>query len=173
MRRSLLLSGLLLAAACARKPAAPKGEVAYSPADGSFTAALPRGWRVNEAELGTRRAAFYGPPDGKAPYSELIGVYFYPSSGRWSDPADYAQAESAIGVATPVSRTEAAGVSALSFEVRRELPDPHLGVQRTTTREILVPARGGFFALIHSYPTDGPPPGPAFDAFVASFRLPR
>ena len=81
--RSILILSLILAAACTRSPR-PGEPVTYSPADGSFTAALPAGWRVDEAATGARRATFYGPPAGPAPFTQSLAVSFYGKGGRWS-----------------------------------------------------------------------------------------
>ncbi len=170
MKPAALAVGLLLGAACSRKPAPPPGGgVSYAAPGGRFAADLPPGWRVDEAADGDRLAAFFGPPDGPAPYTETIAVSFHPASGRWKSARQFLPAEAAGGLATAAVPVTVAGIASLETTVDRDFPDPHLGLQRTRTRAVLVPAPGGFFALENTRPA-GQAPSPAFDDFLASFK---
>jgi hypothetical protein len=166
MKRALLAASLLLGTACSRSP---EPSVSYRAPASRFSADLPRGWRVNEEVDDSRLAAFYGPPDGKTPYTQVIAVYFRPASGRWKSAREYLPAESAGGDATDPVETRVGGLPALELAVSRTAPDPHRGTVRTRTRAVLAQAKDGFYVLELTYP-DGAAPSPAFDAFLASFK---
>ena len=160
MKLVLLLS-LLLSPAC-RRPAASGGTVEYRAPDGSFTARLPPNWKADEAPGETRKAVFFGPPDGAQPFSQMMGVYFHAAP----DPA--ASARAFLSSETGAAPAPAAG-EALETVVEREVPDPHRGAQRTVTRTVAVPSAGGFFTLVHVYPA-GSRASASFDELVSTFK---
>lgn len=159
MRLLLLLAAL--AAACAKPPAS--APAAFSPADGSFEAVAPGNWRVDQEPGLTRKAAFFGPPDGPRAFSEMIRVALHPAQ----EPEAFRAARSPGG--PPLTETSAGGAKAWQFTREDEVPDPHGPARRMVTRTVLVPSPRGLFAVEHSWPADGRP-GPAFDEFLASFR---
>lgn len=170
MRLSAAVLAVLLGAACSRPAPAPGGAVLeYSAPDGSFASRLPGGWKVDDSPGVNRKAAFFGPPDGAKPFSQLIAVSFYPASGRYKDAADYLAAQAALGKAEPARDVRAAGLKAREMILRAKFTDVHSGVQPLVTRVIAVPVDGGFFALEHTWP-DGETPSPAFDGVVAAFK---
>jgi len=170
MIRRLAAVLMLCAAACSRPAPAPGGApVEYAAPDGSFTARLPGGWTVDDAPGENRKAAFFGPADGKKPFSELIAVSFYPAGGRYGGVDEYLAAQASHGSAAPPRDATVAGVKGVELIVRTVFPDVHSGPQPVVTRVLAVPAAGGFYALEHTWP-DGAAPSPAFDALVASFK---
>jgi hypothetical protein len=159
-----------LVAACSRSAPAPGGAVLeYAAPDGSFTSRLPGGWKVDDAPGVNRKAAFFGPPDGAKPFSQLIAVSFYPASGRYKDAGEYLAAQAALGRAEPAREVSAGGGKATEMILRAKFTDPHSGVQPLVTRVVAVPADGGFFALEHTWP-DGETPSAAFDGVLAAFK---
>ena len=164
-------AALLLCAAGCSKPAPPPGgaPVVYTAPDGSFSATLPGGWRMDDAPGKYRKAAFFGPPDGKKPFSELIAVSFYPAGGRYKGVEDYIAAQSALGRADPTREVPVGGVRSVELIVRTVFQDVHTGSQPQVTRVLAVPAAAGFFALEHTWP-DGAAPSTAFDNMVTSFK---
>lgn len=159
MKRLLLL--VALGGACAKPPAS--APVEFSPADGSFTARAPGHWRVDQTPGVTRKAVFYGPPEGARPYSEMIRVALHPAQ----TPQAYRGAHAAS--APPLNETTAGQTKAWEYRDEAEVPDPHGPTRRVITRTVLVPSTGGLYALEHSWPA-GAEPGKAFDEFLASFR---
>lgn len=159
MKRLLLLAAL--GAACAKSPAS--APVEFRPADGSFAVRAPGHWRVDQTAGLTRKAVFYGPPDGKRPYSEMIRVALHPAQ----TPEAY-RASHAAGAA-PLTETAVGEAEAWEYRVVSEVPDPHGPTRRVVTRTVLVSAPGGLYALEHAWPADAEP-GEAFEEFLASFR---
>lgn len=159
MRLLLLLAAL--AAACAKPPAS--APVSFSPADGSFEALAPGHWRVDQEAGLTRKAAFFGPPDGPRAFSEMIRVALHPAQ----DPEAFRAARAPGG--PPLTETSAGGAKAWQFVREDAVPDPHAPTRRMVTRTVLIPSPRGLFALEHSWPAESRP-GPAFDEFLASFR---
>ncbi|OGS41144.1 MAG: hypothetical protein A2506_02045 [Elusimicrobia bacterium RIFOXYD12_FULL_66_9] len=168
MIRSLPIALLLAVAACSR-PASPGASVDYSAPDGSFVASLPGGWKVDDAAGEHRKAAFFGPPDGGKPFSELISVSFYPAGGRYPSIDDYIAAQAALGRAMPPRDVQVGGVRGVELTVRTVFPDVHSGPQPLVTRALAVPAVKGFFALEHTWP-EGAAPSAAFDELLGSFK---
>lgn len=159
---------LLLGAACSR-PSAPDGASReYAARDGSFAAKLPEGWKVDEAPGENRKAAFFGPPDGAKPFSQLIAVSFYSAGGRYKNVDEYMAAQSALGRAEP-PHAAAAGARGVERLVHTVFQDIHSGSQPLTTRIVAIPAAGGFYALEHTWP-DGTAPSPAFEELLSSFK---
>lgn len=169
--RRLALAALFLAAACSRPSPEPAGSVEYSPPDGSFTARLPGGWKADDAPGKTRKAAFFGPPDGRKPFSELIAVRFFPAGGRYKDPRAYAAAQAAFGKPAPPPREiEVGATRGLELRTESVFSDVHSGPQALVTRSVLLPAGGGFYALEHTYPAAGPSSAAIFEDVLRSFR---
>ncbi|MDD5657307.1 MAG: hypothetical protein PHF00_08655 [Elusimicrobia bacterium] len=166
MRRAFFLA-VLLAAACGRAPK-PDEPVSYRAPDGSFSALLPAGWRVDESPGESRKAAFFGPPQGSRPFSELIGVYFHAAT----DPASAGRAYLAgpISGPGPFSPRPVRVGAASGLEVTAERPSPN-GRSRVAQRVVVVAVPGGFFSLEHAWPADGAA-SPAFDEFLRSFQVP-
>lgn len=167
MIRSLAVAALLLSAACSRP--APGAPAEYAPSDGSFSARLPGGWKVDESPGRYRKAAFFGPPGGAKPFSELIAVSFYPAGGRYKAPEDYIAGRAALGRAQPPRSVSVGGVQGVEVTVASVFPDPHSGPQPLVTRALAVPAAGGFYALEYTRPEDQPA-SKDFDDMVASFK---
>lgn len=160
---------LLLASAACRKAPAPSAPVEYRPADGGFSARVPGDWRVEDAPGESRKAAFFGPPTGPAPFSDLMGVYYHAAA----DPATAARAYVASQTGHGPGLTPPLGVSpdaGLDDSFTRAAPaghgDPGSSV---TTRVVAVPATGGFYTLEHSWPADRAP-DPAFEELLRSFK---
>ena len=139
--RFLLLTAVLLATACRRAPA-PGAAIEYRAPDGSFTAKLPSNWKADEAPGETRKAAFFGPPDGAEPYSQMMGVYFH-AAAKPEGPLD--------STAETVQ------------------PNPHGGSETVITRTVAVPAAGGYFTLVQMYPA-GSEPSASFAELVSTFK---
>jgi hypothetical protein len=141
----------------------------YSAPDGSFAARLPGGWKVDDAPGVSRKAAFFGPPDGAKPFAQLIAVSFYPAGGRYKDADEYLATQAALGRAEPAREARAGGRRATEMTLRTRFNDIHSGVQPLVTRVVAVPVDGGFFALEHTWP-EGTAPSPAFEELVAGFK---
>ena len=173
MRLRLAVVVLLLGAACSRPAPVPGGAPGeYAASDGSFTVRLPGGWRVDEAPGETRKAAFFGPPAGAKPFSELISVSYYPEGGRYKGVDDYVAAQAALGRAEPTREVLVGGARAVEMSVATVFPDIHSGPQPLITRVVAVPAAGGFYALEHTRPSASPPSA-EFDELVRSFQAKR
>jgi hypothetical protein len=130
---------------------------------------LPGGWKVDDSKGENRKAAFFGPPTGAKPFSELIAVSWYAAGGRYQGIDDYIAAQAALGRAEPSRPATVAGVAGVEISVASVFPDPHSGPQPLVTRVVAVPAAGGFYALEHTRPADAPP-SPAFDELLRTFR---
>jgi hypothetical protein len=167
--KGLLVAAVLLAG-CSRAPA-PRadGAVEYSAPDGSFTALLPGGWKVDESPTESKRVAFFGPPDGATPFSDMIRVVYYPSNGRFKNADEYLANESLVGLAEPTHAATVAGLPAVERIVRSMSPGVHRAPQPLINRMLAVTVPGGFFALEHTYP-ESSKPSPAFEALLASFK---
>lgn len=170
MIRPLAVAVLLLAGACSKPAPAPGGpSTEYAARDGSFTARLPGGWKVDDSPGRYRKAAFFGPPDGAKPFSSLISVNFYAAGGRFQTPDDYIAARAALGRAEPPRAAAVGGVPGIEVTVATVFTDVHSGPQRLVARSLAVPAPGGFFGLEYTRPEDQPP-SKDFDAMLASFK---
>lgn len=155
MRAWILVA--LAAAACART-SAPGAPVDYSPADGSFSAALPGGWKVDDAAGETRKAAFFGPG------GEMIRISLHP--GRTPE----AYRASLGGLPTPLSETSVGGAKAFELLAATEFRDPHAGVQKTSLRAVLLPSPRGLWALEHVWPSGAPPSKAVFEDVLRTFK---
>jgi hypothetical protein len=166
MKRVLIPIALLIVA-CGRStvPGAPTD---YRAPDGSFSARLPSDWKVDDAPGETRKAAFFGPPSGVKPFSQLMGVYFHPSTEPASARA-YLASEAPAEVPFAPRDVPVGGGTGLELIVSRTVPDVHFGPQRVTTRLVEVVVPGGFYSLEHTWPT-GTEPSPSFDELLHSFK---
>ncbi len=104
-----------------------------------------RGLRAPRS-VGAGRGVFFGPPDGPRPFSEMIRV-----SRR---PGDSPESHRASHVAVEV------------------FMDPHRGRRTVYVRTVLIPSRGGVFALEHEWPEGASPSRAVFDGVLSSFRAP-
>ena len=166
--RGFWLAAMVLACACSRAPK-PGEAVEYSPADGSFSASVPSDWKADAAPGETRKAAFFGPPAGAKPFSELMGVYLHPSSNSAADARDYLISEVPAGGPAVVRDVAVGGATGMEVVFERIEPDLHRAPQRVSVRMVAVPVAGGFFLLQHSWPA-GASPGDAFDELLRTFR---
>lgn len=158
----LLLALALFLAAC--RQTAPDAPVGYRPADGSFTAAMPGDWKVDDGPGESRKAAFFGPPGGEAPFSQSIRVSLY------ADRTPEGYVASLGTLAPPLRKTTVGGRDAWEFERSEERRDPHAGLVRTTTRAVLVPDGGSVWALELVRP-EGAEPHPAFAELLRTFKV--
>jgi hypothetical protein len=153
--RTLALAVLLSAAACSKKAAGP---VEYAAPDGSFAAALPGGWKVDDLPGESRKAAFFGPG------SEMIRVSLHANA----TPESYRA--SRAGLPTPLVDAEAGGAKAREFLVDTEFPDPHSGPKRFSSRVVLLATPGGLFVLEHAWPAGTPGSKAVFDDVLRTFK---
>lgn len=166
MTRILCLA-VLLAAACGRAPA-PGAPTDYRAPDGSFSARLPSDWKVDDAAGETRKAAFFGPPSGAKPYSELMGVYFHAGADPEAARA-YLASEAPTGTPFAPRPVPVGAGTGLELVSSRTMPDVHSGPQRVTTRLVEVAVPGGFYSLEHTWP-EGARPSAAFDELLRTFK---
>ena len=152
----------VLAAACSRP--APDAAADYRPDDDSFSAALPGGWKVDDSPSETRKAAFFGPPSGPAAFTEMIRVSLHPAT----TPEAYRAARP--GPPTPLKETSAGGAKAWEFLSDSELPDPHGGVKKLSSRIVTLPTPRGLFVLEHTWPAGAPSGREAFEELLRTFK---
>ncbi|MBI3566176.1 MAG: hypothetical protein HY079_13345 [Elusimicrobia bacterium] len=168
--RLLVALLLLLPAACRKAPApAPSAPVDYRPADGSFSARVPGDWRVEDAPGESRKAAFFGPPAGPAPFSDLMGVYYHAAAEPGTAARAYVASQTGHGpgLTPPLGVSPAAG---LDDSFTRAAPAGHGGPgPSVVTRVVAVPVSGGFYTLEHTWPADRAP-DPAFEELLRSFK---
>lgn len=173
MRLALGLAAVLLLAACGRKPEAggDKAMALYEGPDKRFTCETPAAWRVKE-EGGM--VSFYGPPEGPAAYAARVSIRFFPKGSAASTPQAYALAQAASGAkVSPLKETSWKGSRAYEFQAERTLKGRHGKVreQKRLERAVLIPASGGFYAVVHSAaPEARDATAPVLDAVLASFQ---
>lgn len=160
MRRLLFIA--LAAAACSRP--GPNAPASYRPADDSFSATLPGRWKVDDAPDESRKAAFFGPPSGPGAWTALIRVSLYPGKS----PEEYRA--SRPGLPTPLQETKAGGAKAWEFLSDSEFRDAHAGVQKRSSRFVLLTTGQGLFVFEHAWPAGAPAGGEAFEALLRTFR---
>lgn len=169
MRRALILTFALAATATGCRKAPPAtGPVEYRAADGSFTARLPGDWKADDSPGESRKIAIFGPPSGKNPFSDLMGVYYHASA----DPASAARSyvASQTGQGPGLGPTLGGEAAALDSQGDRSVHDLHSGRDlKETTRIVAVLAPGGFYSLEHTWPSDQAPDA-AFDELVRTFK---
>ena len=158
--RLLLIA--VLAAACSRPSADTPAE--YLPADQSFSATLPGGWKVDDGPAETRKAAFFGPPTGTGAFTAVIRVSLYPAT----TPQDYRATRS--GLPTPLVEMTVGGAKAWEFLVEGEARDPHAGVTKLASRVVSVQTAHGLFVLEHTWHADLPAGGQAFEELLRTFK---
>ncbi|MDD5302524.1 MAG: hypothetical protein PHS14_05375 [Elusimicrobia bacterium] len=157
-----ILIALLAAAACSRP--APNAPAEYRPADDSFSATLPGGWKVDDSPAETRKAAFFGPPAGPGAFTEMIRVSLYPAT----TPEAYRAKQS--GLPTPLRETAAGGAKAWEFLIDSEFRDPHAGVKKLSSRVVALPTPRGLFVLEHTWPAGEPSGREAFEELLRTFK---
>lgn len=167
MRRLLFIA---LLAACSRAPDEAPGTAAYE-APG-FAAQAPAAWRVQEADGGSHRASFFGPPDGPAPFSEAIVVYRHGPASSVPTMQAFVAAKSLEGPPSPPAKTTVAGKEALDLRYSSVFMGPHLPEGRVPMlhHAVLVADGDGYWALVHSWPEKVKPSEADFKAFVETFR---
>lgn len=158
--RLLLIA--VLAAACSRP--APNAPSEYRPADDSFSAALPGGWKVDDSPAEMRKAAFFGPPSGPGAWAEMIRVSLYPTT----TPQAYRAGQP--GLPTPLQETSAGGTKAWEFLNDSEFRDPHSGVKKLSSRVVVLPTPQGLFVLDHTWPAGAPAGREAFAELLRTFK---
>jgi hypothetical protein len=156
-----LLFAALALAACSRR--APNAPAEYRPADASFSATLPGGWKVDDAPDETNKASFFGPPSGPAAWTELIRV-----SLEQRTPEAYRASRS--GLPSPLTPAAFGGPRAREFLNDAEVPDPHGGVKKRSSRFVLIPTSKGLFVLEHTWPSGAPAGGDAFEVLLRTFK---
>lgn len=162
--RTLLLAALL--AGCSRAPDAAPGAAVYEPVDGGFSVQAPADWRVQEADGGAHRAAFFGPS------GEAIAVYRHGPKSAMPTIEAYAAAKSREGPPAPPSKTSVGGREALELRYESTLTGPHFpdGKLRMKHHAVLLADGDGYWALVQSWPEKVKPSEAAFEAFLATFR---
>ena len=160
MKRLLIIA--LAAAACSRP--GPNAPAEYRPADGSFSASLPGGWKVDDSLGETRKAAFFGPPSGPGAWTEMIRVSLYPAT------TPQAYRATRPGLPTPLQETAAGGAKALEFLSNSEFRDPHAGVKKLSSRVVMLPTAQGLFVLEHAWPDGAPASREAFAGLLSTFK---
>lgn len=175
MRRPL--AALLLAmAACGKPDSGPGGKsmTTYQDPKGLFSCQAPPDWRVLEDQGGAQRVSFFGPPAGPAPFSVSISIYYYPKSGSaFASPQDYAAAQALSGgTTTPLITRARKDGEAFGFTTSRESRKLHSsGTELREELTVLIPAKNGFFALVHAAPRASTvETRPVFDGLVEGFQ---
>ncbi len=178
MKKACLAALLLLGpAACRRAPRLLSPQDAlYETRDGSLRCEVPKDWRVLEDQGGAQRATFFGPPDGPRPYAFSIGAYFYGPGSPFATPQDWARAQALSAKdSTPLTSYSWKGRSAFEMTVERRVPVLHRTGPAVLRRDraVVIPASGGFWALVYSAPQDEFAGQQAvFDRFLQSLELP-
>ncbi len=170
MRRALALTFALAAAfaGCRKPPPKKTGPVEYRAADGSFTARLPGDWKADDSPGESRKIAIFGPPSGKTPFSDLMGVYYHPSADP--TPAARSYVASQTGQGPGLGPTLGGDAAALDSQGDRSVHDLHSGRDlKETTRIVAVVVPGGFYTLEHTWPSEQAPDA-AFDELVTTFK---
>lgn len=171
MKRLLLTMLACLAAACKQGGQAPPAEpvagaemIAYESPRGTFSCMAPADWKVQEGVVDDG-VIFFGPPGAS------ISVLRH-----GSDAAAYARSywEVAEDRRPPVVEKKAlGGLDALVFHTERPFRKPHSSKIEYMTRKdhALIPAKGGFFEVVHTAPVDSYQRTlPIFEALVSGFK---
>lgn len=160
MRR--LVIAVLAALACSRPAAITPAE--YRPADNSFSATVPGGWKVDDSPGETRKASFFGPPSGPGAWSALIRVSLHPAM------TPEAYRASLGGLPTPLQEAKAGGSKAWEFLNDSEFRDVHAGVKKTSSRTVVLTTAKGLFVLEHTWPAGVPLGREAFEELLSTFK---
>jgi len=158
----IFLIAALAAAACSRP--APNAPAEYRPADESFSAAMPGGWKVDDSPGETRKAAFFGPPSGPGAFTEMIRVSLHPAT------TPEAYRASRPGLPTPLQPAVVGGAKASEFLIDSEFRDPHAGVKKLSSRVVAVPTEKGLFVLEYTWPAGAPAGREAFEELLRTFQ---
>lgn len=158
----LLMIAALAAAACSRP--SPYAPAEYRPADDSFSATLPGGWKVDDSPGETRQAAFFGPPSGPGAFTEMIRVSLHPATT-----AEAYRARQQ-GLPTPLNEIAVGGAKAVEFLNDSEFRDPHSGVKKLSSRVVALPTPRGLYVLEHSWPAGAPSSSAAFEELLRTFK---
>jgi hypothetical protein len=148
--------------ACSRPAANAPAE--YRPADDSFSATLPGGWKVDDSPGETRKAAFFGPPAGPGAFAEMIRVSLYPAT----TPEAYRAARP--GLPTPLNEVSVGGAKAWEFMSDSEFRDVHSGVRKLSSRVVSITTPQGLFVLEHTWPAGAPAGREAFEELLRTFK---
>jgi hypothetical protein len=147
--------------------------VVYQSPSGLFSCEAPAAWRVSEDPDGFS-VSFFGPPEGVSPFSVSFGIYYYAKSGSgFASPRDYAGAQAATAArAMPVVETSWKGQPALELRLLRMGPSIHgEAAQEREERTVLIPAKDGFIAVVHSFPpASGAATEPLFERLLETLR---
>jgi hypothetical protein len=174
-----MLAVALLPAACRREPKPPiprAGTAVYQEPSRLFSCEGPVSWKVLEDQGGSQRVTFLGPPDGPAPFSASIGVYYYSKQGSsFATPQEYFESQKlAPGQTGPLVFKPFKGLAVYEFSAKR-LARARRGRDTAEPRQeatVLIPAPAGFFAAVYSAPeTAFAELEPAFRGLVESLRL--
>jgi hypothetical protein len=110
------------------------------------------------------------------PYSQSIGIYYYEPGGAFSSPEQYARAQKLegadVGPLTDVSTP--AGPGKQVTLTRRSTLRLHSGeTELRRERIVLIPRRGGFYAVVYSSPDKDFASGePVLAGVLASLTFP-
>jgi hypothetical protein len=156
---------LTLLCACAKKEAAAPS---YREPSGRFACVAPPDWKV--LEDGRGGSSFFGPTEGPRPYNASIVVRWYGSDSEFPSPEAFYAARR--GLAASSSSAPDGGPPREFTLVRRELPLHGSGeAEEIQERAFLLPAKDGFFALLHTAPRAvAEETAPVFEALRADFR---
>jgi hypothetical protein len=160
-----LAAALLLACACGRSSPDRGASVDYRPPDNSFQARLPSDWKADETPGETRKAAFFGPPGGAKPYSQLMGIYFH----KAADPEDAARAYLSGNGPAALKDVVVGSRRAIESTVTRTTPGLDAAPEAVLVRTVAVTVPGGFYVLEATWPV-GAAADPAFGELLRTFE---
>ena len=147
----------------------PDSPVTYHSQIG-FSCPIPGNWKVSENQPGSL-AAFYGPPNGKAPYSSSIAVYRYPKGhSDFSSPKEYYLRNAGKNASSLIQKKIASGAA---YYFSDKEASPGIARPKQTTREeyYLIAFQGGFYALVYLGPEKNASPGEAvFQKLAQGFK---
>ena len=180
MRLWVLAAAALLLASCRKKEPAPpipraEATAVYQEPGKLFSCEGPPAWKVLEAQGGAQKVTFLGPPDGPAPFSASIGIYYYPKQGSsFATPQDYFNSHKLEpGKTSPLIFRPFKGLAVYEFGASR--PAASLHGKKAEPRDestMLIPSKDGFFAAVYSAPETLFPKGePVFRGLVESLRF--
>ncbi len=136
-----------------------------------FSARLPSDWKVDDASTEGKKAAFFGPPIGPKPFSQLIGVYYH-IDGTPERLRAYLAAEIRPGESFTPHETVIGQKTGLEITTSRFVLNIHSKPQLVSKRVVVVPTVHGFYSLEHTWPIDSAPTS-AFEEFLRSFKSDR
>ncbi|MDE2039494.1 MAG: hypothetical protein KGO96_01775 [Elusimicrobia bacterium] len=168
MRAAYAAAWCLCASLCACKPSPIAGEpaAAYQSRGGLFSCLAPARWRVVERQGGFHLVSFFGPPDGPAPYSISLSLYYYPKTPGSPRLERYIlEQRAAARRFEPPRRWPWPGGCALRFDAWAQ----ERQARHETT--ILIPRGGGYYAWALSAPqSDGAAAEDLLRQVIDSFR---